>query len=118
MFSQGVASQEGTVSRGDFLLSINGTSLAGLAHSEVTKVLHQAELHKQALMIIKKGNDHPRPSFRQEPPSANEKGLFPRRTLPLEPGAGKLPTDSREGVSSWLIKTVLDCTNKIKQASE
>ncbi|XP_029325275.1 PDZ domain-containing protein 2 isoform X3 [Mus caroli] len=89
VFSQGVASQEGTVSQGDFLLSVNGTSLAGLAHSEVTKVLHQVELHKHALMIIKKGNDQPRPSFRQEPPSANGKAPFPRRTLPLEPGAGR-----------------------------
>ncbi|XP_040613571.1 PDZ domain-containing protein 2 isoform X2 [Mesocricetus auratus] len=89
VFSQGAASQEGTVSRGDFLLSINGTSLAGLAHSEVVKVLHQAQLHKHALMIIKKGNDQPRPSLRQEPPSANGKGPLPRKALPLEPGAGR-----------------------------
>ncbi|XP_031216149.1 PDZ domain-containing protein 2 isoform X3 [Mastomys coucha] len=89
VFSQGVASQEGTVSQGDFLLSINGTSLAGLAHSEVTKVLHQAELHKHALMIIKKGKDQTRPPFRQEPPSANGKAPFPRKTSLLEPGAGR-----------------------------
>ena len=90
MFSQGVASQEGTVSRGDCLLSLNGTSFDGLAHSEVTKVLHQAELHKHALMVIKKGSEQPRPSFGQEPPSANGKGPFPRRTSLLESGAGKL----------------------------
>lgn len=89
VFSQGVASQEGTMSRGDFLLSINGTSLAGLAHSEVTKVLHQAQLHKQALVVIKKGNDQSRPALRQEPPSANGKGPLARKTLPLEPGAGR-----------------------------
>lgn len=89
VFSQGVASQEGTMSRGDFLLSINGTSLAGLAHSEVTKVLHQAQLHKQALVVIKKGNDQSRPTLRQEPPSANGKGPLARKTLPLEPGAGR-----------------------------
>lgn len=86
VFSQGVASQEGTVSRGDFLLSVNGTSLAGLAHSEVTKVLHQAELRKHALVIIKRGKEQPRPSFRQAPPSADGKGPVPRR---LEPGAGR-----------------------------
>ncbi|XP_052015511.1 PDZ domain-containing protein 2 isoform X2 [Apodemus sylvaticus] len=89
VFSQGVASQEGTVNRGDFLLSVNGTSFVGLAHSEVTKVLHQAELHKHALMVIKKGSEQPRPSFGQEPPSANGKGLFPRRTSLLESGAGR-----------------------------
>lgn len=91
MFSQGVASQEGTLSRGDFLLSINGTFLAGLAHSEVAKVLHQAQLHKHALLIVKKGNEQPTPSLRQEPPSSGGKGPLPRKTLPLEPGAGKSP---------------------------
>ncbi|XP_075831970.1 PDZ domain-containing protein 2 isoform X1 [Microtus pennsylvanicus] len=89
VFSQGVASQEGTLSRGDCLLSINGTSLAGLAHSEVAKVLHQAQLHKHALLIVKKGNEQPTPSLRQEPPSSGGKGPLPRKTLPLEPGAGR-----------------------------
>lgn len=100
MASQGVASQEGTVSRGDLLLSVNGTSLAGLTHTEVLRVLHQAQLHKHALMIIKKGRDQPRPSLRQEPPLANGKGPLPRKTLPLEPGAGKYPLIE----SSWLMK--------------
>ncbi|KAH0501478.1 PDZ domain-containing protein 2 [Microtus ochrogaster] len=89
VFSQGEASQEGTLSRGDFLLSINGTSLAGLAHSEVAKVLHQAQLHKHALLIVKKGNEQPTTSLRQEPPSSGGKGPLPRKTLPLEPGAGR-----------------------------
>ncbi|OBS66838.1 hypothetical protein A6R68_04627 [Neotoma lepida] len=117
VFSQGVASQEGTVSRGDFLLSINGTSLAGLAHSEVVKVLHQAQLHKHALMIIKKRNEQPRPSLRQEPPSTNGKDPLPRKTLPLEPGVGKSSTDSEQGVSSCPTKQTvqgLDWTSKIK----
>lgn len=92
------------MSRGDFLLSINGASLAGLAHSEVMKVLHQAQLHKQALVVIKKGNDQPRSALRQELPSANGKGPLTRKTLPLEPGAGKLATDGLQGMSSWLMK--------------
>ena len=79
----------GTVSRGDFLLSLNGASLAGLAHGDVLKALHQAQLHKDVLMVIKKGSDQPRPSSRQEPPTANGKGLVSRKTSPLEPGTGK-----------------------------
>ncbi|XP_053057738.1 PDZ domain-containing protein 2 isoform X3 [Acinonyx jubatus] len=86
VFSQGAASQEGTVNRGDFLLSVNGTSLAGLAHGDVLKVLHQAQLHKDVLIVIKKGNDQPRSSTRQE---ANGKGLLSRKTSLLEPGVGR-----------------------------
>ncbi|XP_048658907.1 PDZ domain-containing protein 2 isoform X7 [Marmota marmota marmota] len=89
VFSQGAASQEGTVNRGDFLLSINGTSLAGLAHGDVLKVLHQAQLHRHVLMVIKKGNEQPRSSSRQEPPMANGKGSLSRKTMSLEPGTGR-----------------------------
>lgn len=119
MFSQGAASQEGTLSRGDFLLSVNGTSLAGLAPSEVAKVLHQAQLHKHTLMIVQKGNGQPRPSLREEPRSTYGKGPLPRKTLPLEPGAGK-SADSEEGVYSWLIEQTgqgLDCILEDKIAA-
>ncbi|KAL4822397.1 hypothetical protein H8958_004651 [Nasalis larvatus] len=88
VFSQGAASQEGTMNRGDFLLSVNGASLAGLAHGNVLKVLHQAQLHKDALVVIKKGMDQPRPSARQEPPT-NGKGLLSRKTIPLEAAIGR-----------------------------
>ncbi|XP_054570327.1 PDZ domain-containing protein 2 [Eptesicus fuscus] len=88
VFSQGAASQEGTMNRGDFLLSVNGASLAGLAHGDVLKVLHQAQLHKDVLVVIKKGNDQPRPSTRQEPHTANGKSLLSRDTISLEPGMG------------------------------
>ncbi|KAM5264439.1 PDZ domain-containing protein 2 [Ctenodactylus gundi] len=89
VFSQGMASQEGTVSQGDLLLSVNGASLASLAHGEVLKILHQAQLHKQALMIIKKGNDQSRPSPRLEPPIPNGKGSLFRKATSLEPGTGR-----------------------------
>ncbi|EPY84152.1 PDZ domain containing 2-like protein [Camelus ferus] len=88
VFSQGAASQEGTVHRGDFLLSVNGTSLAGLAHGDVLKVLHQAQLHKDVLVVTKKGSGQLRPSTRQELPLANGKGLLSRKSSLLEPGAG------------------------------
>lgn len=89
VFSQGAASQEGTMSRGDFLLSVNGATLAGLAHGDVLKLLHQAQQYKDVLMVIKKGNDQPSPSTTQELPTANGKGSVSRKTTPLEPGMGK-----------------------------
>lgn len=94
VFSQGAASQEGTVNRGDFLLSVNGASLAGLAHGDVLKVLHQAQLHKDVLVVIKKGNEQSRSSTRQE---ANGRGLLSRKTSLLEPGAGKIPVQPAAG---------------------
>ncbi|XP_070332638.1 PDZ domain-containing protein 2 isoform X4 [Odocoileus virginianus] len=104
VFSQGAASQEGTVSRGDFLLSLNGASLAGLAHGDVLKALHQAQLHRDVLVVIKKGSDQPRPSSRQEPPTANGKGLVSRKTSPLEPGTGR-STTAHEAVCVEVLKT-------------
>ncbi|XP_032450506.1 PDZ domain-containing protein 2 isoform X2 [Lynx canadensis] len=101
VFSQGAASQEGTVNRGDFLLSVNGTSLAGLAHGDVLKVLHQAQLHKDVLVVIKKGNDQPRSSTRQE---ANGKGLLSRKTSLLEPGVGR-SVASHDALCVEVLKT-------------
>ncbi|XP_054439968.1 PDZ domain-containing protein 2 [Pteronotus mesoamericanus] len=89
VFSQGAASQEGTMNRGDVLLSVNGASLAGLAHGDVLKVLHQAQLHRDVLVVVKKGNEQPRPCPRQEPPTANGKGSLSRKTVALEPGGGR-----------------------------
>ncbi|KAF6126356.1 PDZ domain containing 2 [Phyllostomus discolor] len=89
VFSQGAASQEGTMHRGDVLLSVNGASLAGLAHGDVLKVLHQAQMHRDVLVVVRKGNGQPRPSTRQEPPTTNGRGSLSRRTVPLEPGTGR-----------------------------
>ncbi|XP_019503416.1 PREDICTED: PDZ domain-containing protein 2 isoform X2 [Hipposideros armiger] len=86
VFAQGAASQEGTMSRGDFLLSVNGAALAGLTHGDVLKLLHQAQQYEDVLMVIKKGNDQPSPSTRQETPTPNGKGSQCRKTTPLEPG--------------------------------
>ncbi|XP_006896867.1 PREDICTED: PDZ domain-containing protein 2 [Elephantulus edwardii] len=85
VFSQGAASQEGTVNRGDILLAVNGTSLTSLAHRDVLKLLHQAQLHREALIVIKK----PRAAPRLESPTANGKGMLSRRSLTLEPGTGR-----------------------------
>ncbi|XP_023558129.1 PDZ domain-containing protein 2 isoform X2 [Octodon degus] len=89
VFSQGMASQEGTMSRGDLLLSVNGASLASLAQGDVLKVLHQAQLHKQVLVVIKKGNNQIRHSVRQEFRAANGKGSLTKNATSPEPGTGR-----------------------------
>ncbi|XP_034512940.1 PDZ domain-containing protein 2 isoform X1 [Ailuropoda melanoleuca] len=99
--SQGAASQEGIVNRGDFLLSVNGTSMAGLAHGDVLKILHQAQLHRDVLVVIKKGNDQPRSSSRQE---ANGKGSLSRKPSPLEPSIGR-SVPSRDALCVEVLKT-------------
>ncbi|XP_049717620.1 PDZ domain-containing protein 2 isoform X2 [Elephas maximus indicus] len=104
VLSQGAASQEGTMNRGDFLLAVNGTSLAGLAHRDIVKVLHQAQLHKDALVVIKKGNDQPRTSTRLEPPIANGKGTLSRKNISLEPGIGR-SVAAHEALCVEVLKT-------------
>ncbi|XP_004385279.1 PDZ domain-containing protein 2 [Trichechus manatus latirostris] len=104
VLSQGAASQEGTMNRGDFLLAVNGTSLAGLAHRDIVKVLHQAQQHKDALVVIKKRNDQLRPSTRLEPPTANGKGTLYRKNITLEPGIGR-NTAAHDAVCVEVLKT-------------
>ncbi|XP_026522163.1 PDZ domain-containing protein 2 [Notechis scutatus] len=67
VFSKGVASQEGKIHRGDLILSINGTCLEGSVHGDVLNALHQARLHKYAIVVIKKEKDRGR-----MPPRSNE----------------------------------------------
>ncbi|KAK2521213.1 PDZ domain-containing protein 2-like [Columba livia] len=57
VFSKGVASQEGTIHRGDLVLSINGKSLASSVHGDVLNTLHQARLYKYAVIVIQKEKD-------------------------------------------------------------
>ncbi|XP_078077785.1 PDZ domain-containing protein 2 isoform X2 [Mustelus asterias] len=57
VFSRGVAAQQGTIQRGDYILSINGTSVIGTTHGDALKALHQARLPKQAIIVIKKGKE-------------------------------------------------------------
>nr|XP_058163480.1 PDZ domain-containing protein 2 isoform X2 [Dasypus novemcinctus] len=104
VFSQGAASQEGTMNRGDFLLSVNGAWLAGVAPGDVLKVLHQAQLHRDGLVVIKKGNDQSRPSTRQEPPTANGKGSLSRKTTALEPRLGR-STAAQDALCVEVLKT-------------
>ncbi|XP_078531025.1 PDZ domain-containing protein 2 [Lissotriton helveticus] len=54
VFSKGAASQEGSIERGDCILSINGVPLGGSVHGDALTALHQAKLYQSAIVVIKK----------------------------------------------------------------
>ncbi|XP_072462015.1 PDZ domain-containing protein 2 isoform X2 [Notamacropus eugenii] len=105
VFSQGVASQEGSIHRGDLLLSINGTSLAGSIHGDVLNALHQAKMHKDAIIVIKKVKDKDRGSARQEPTPVSGKVTLSKKDVILEFGTAGRRTDLKDAVCVELLKT-------------
>ncbi|XP_030636130.1 PDZ domain-containing protein 2 [Chanos chanos] len=66
VFTKGVAGLEGTIQRGDGVLSINGTCLSGTTHGEALSCLHQARLSRQAVVVIQKSKDSEPVSSRQD----------------------------------------------------
>uniref|UniRef100_A0A8C5U6K8 PDZ domain-containing protein n=1 Tax=Malurus cyaneus samueli TaxID=2593467 RepID=A0A8C5U6K8_9PASS len=66
VFSKGVASQEGTIHRGDLVVSINGKSLASSVHGDVLNTLHHARVYKYAVIVIQKEKDKTNNSSRLE----------------------------------------------------
>ncbi|XP_017307583.1 PDZ domain-containing protein 2 isoform X4 [Ictalurus punctatus] len=66
VFTQGAAGLEGTIRRGDVVLSINGSGLSGRTHGEALSCLHQTKLAKQALVVIQRGKDSEPVAVRQE----------------------------------------------------
>ncbi|XP_052416865.1 pro-interleukin-16 [Carassius gibelio] len=57
VFPSGLAAQEGTIERGDEVLSINGQTLKNITHSDATAILRQARTMKQAVIVVSKNND-------------------------------------------------------------
>uniref|UniRef100_A0A671VEH7 PDZ domain containing 2 n=1 Tax=Sparus aurata TaxID=8175 RepID=A0A671VEH7_SPAAU len=57
VFTKGAASLEGTIQKGDRIISINGTNLEGKTHGEAVSCLHQARLSSQALVVIWRDKD-------------------------------------------------------------
>nr|XP_056721775.1 pro-interleukin-16 [Euleptes europaea] len=54
VFPSGLAAQEGTIQKGDEVLSINGKSLKGTAHNEALEILRRARHPKQAVIVTRK----------------------------------------------------------------
>ncbi|KAE8297660.1 Pro-interleukin-16 Interleukin-16 [Larimichthys crocea] len=54
VFPSGLAAQEGTIQKGDELLSINGQTLRGVTHADATAALRQTRSLKLAVVVITK----------------------------------------------------------------
>nr|XP_023689560.1 PDZ domain-containing protein 2 isoform X1 [Paramormyrops kingsleyae] len=57
VFPKGAAALEGTIQRGDRVVSINGTALRGTLHSEALSCLYKARRPQQALIVIRNVKD-------------------------------------------------------------
>lgn len=57
MFPSGLAAQEGTIEKGDEVLSINGQTLKNVTHSDATATLRQARTLRQAVVVVCKSRD-------------------------------------------------------------
>ncbi|XP_054843204.1 PDZ domain-containing protein 2 [Eublepharis macularius] len=105
VFSKGVAFQEGIIHRGDLLLSINGVCLAGSVHGDVLNALHQARLHKYAVIIIKKVKGREKtPSSHTELATPGRQTLVAEKDAAMERGTG--PTgELNDTICIELLKT-------------
>ncbi|NWI31224.1 IL16 protein, partial [Sula dactylatra] len=57
VFPNGLASQEGTIQKGDEVLSINGKSLKGTTHNDASAIMRQARQPRQAVVVTRKAKD-------------------------------------------------------------
>ncbi|XP_074522995.1 pro-interleukin-16 isoform X2 [Halichoeres trimaculatus] len=91
VFPSGLAAQEGTIQKGDEVLSINGKTLRNATHADATAALRQARNLKLAVVVICKsafeGEKQEGGSKSEEPnPEGEEQGVMLR--MELEKGAG------------------------------
>ncbi|KFO85573.1 Pro-interleukin-16, partial [Buceros rhinoceros silvestris] len=57
VFPNGLASQEGTIQKGDEVLSINGKSLKGATHNDASAIVRQARQPRQAVVVTRKAKN-------------------------------------------------------------
>ncbi|XP_064498581.1 PDZ domain-containing protein 2 isoform X1 [Pseudopipra pipra] len=104
VFSKGVASQEGTIHRGDLVLSINGKSLANSVHGDVLNTLHHARLYKYAVIVIQKEKDKANNSSRLETSATGRKCVGSGKDVSMEIGTDP-NLDMNDVISVELLKT-------------
>ncbi|XP_075583053.1 PDZ domain-containing protein 2 [Pelecanus crispus] len=104
VFSKGVASREGTIHRGDLVLSINGKSLVSSVHGDVLNALHQARLYKYAVVVIQKEKDKANNSSRLEIPATGRKCVGSGKDVSMEIGTDP-NLDMNDVICVELLKT-------------
>ncbi|XP_074425909.1 PDZ domain-containing protein 2 isoform X2 [Larus michahellis] len=104
VFSKGVASQEGTIHRGDLVLSINGKSLASSLHGDVLNALHQARLYIYAVIVIQKEKDKANSSSRLEISATGRKCVGSGKDVSMEIGTDP-NLDMNDVICVELLKT-------------
>ncbi|XP_032531665.1 PDZ domain-containing protein 2 isoform X3 [Chiroxiphia lanceolata] len=104
VFSKGVASQEGTIHRGDLVLSINGKSLANSVHGDVLNTLHHARLYKYAVIVIQKEKDKANNSSRLETSATGRKCVESGKDVSMEIGTDP-NLDMNDVICVELLKT-------------
>lgn len=70
MFPNGLASQEGTIQKGNEVLSINGKSLKGATHNDALAILRQARDPRQAVIVTRKPTVETTPDLNSSTDSA------------------------------------------------
>ncbi|XP_038548193.1 pro-interleukin-16 isoform X3 [Micropterus salmoides] len=91
VFPSGLAAQEGTIQKGDEVLSINGQTLRDVTHADATAVLRQARSLKLAVVVVCKrteeeGTEGGDCGSKEPNPVVEEQGA--PVSLQLEKGAG------------------------------
>ncbi|XP_025751410.2 PDZ domain-containing protein 2 isoform X2 [Manacus vitellinus] len=104
VFSKGVASQEGTIHRGDLVLSVNGKSLANSVHGDVLNTLHHARLYKYAVIVIQKEKDKANNSSRLETSATGRKSVGSGKDVSMEIGTDP-NLDMSDVICVELLKT-------------
>uniref|UniRef100_A0A8C0B3I2 PDZ domain containing 2 n=1 Tax=Buteo japonicus TaxID=224669 RepID=A0A8C0B3I2_9AVES len=104
VFSKGVASQEGTIHRGDLVLSINGKSLASSVHGDVLNTLHQARLYRYTVVVIQKEKDKANNSSSLEISATGRKCVGSGKDISMEIGTDP-NLDMNDVICVELLKT-------------
>lgn len=99
VFTKGAASLEGTIQRGDSILSINGSSLEGKTHGEAVSCLHQARLSSLASVIIRRDRGQTEDQAEQPKRSSSNR----RRSSGAGAGGTQVLDCTRESASLFCV---------------